>query len=455
MSSSPRALTDAEIGALYEAVGEVAQVTYAPPNIYPMSAPVFAAAPTADRGAPCGGPLGVYVHVPFCNYKCTFCFYATRAVPDHAEMARYVAALERELSWIPPGTPLTQLYVGGGTPTALPPDLLDRVLRAVFVRVVPGASVSTVECSPESVTPGHADVLRRHGIERVSMGVQTNEAKVLSVTHRRHDLAQVADAARLLVASGFYVNTDLIYGLPDQTEAGFSADFEAVASLGVHSVTCYNLRVNEKTSIARRLPASARLDLARVVRWRELARDVADRCGFRVKRWHTFERRAPATAADVVRRFRDDTGWGDQFGAGVSARSRLGGTVYRNRTEYGDYLACVERGASPVQEVRTLDAGERRLRYVTLTLGDGRPLDRGAWEQAFGSRVDDDFGEPIRRLRAAGILEDDGRRLALTPRGQLVHDLATKAFYPEAVLRWMEERQRLVATAPNLKAPAV
>ena len=75
-------LSDPEIEELFAAVGELAQVSYAPPNIYPMSAPVFAAASGAARGTPPAGPLGIYAHVPFCNYKCTFCFYATRAVPD-------------------------------------------------------------------------------------------------------------------------------------------------------------------------------------------------------------------------------------------------------------------------------------------------------------------------------------------------------------------------------------
>jgi oxygen-independent coproporphyrinogen-3 oxidase len=447
-----RRLTDREIEGLFTAVGQLAQVSYAPPNIYPMSAPVFSASPGTERAALPAGPLHVYAHVPFCNYKCTFCFYATRAVPEHDEMSRYVAALERELAWISPGTPLAQLYMGGGTPSALPAELLDRLLEAIFARVVHGTQVSTVECSPESVGEGHVRALRRHGIERVSMGVQTNEGPVLEATNRRHDLRQVQEALGLVVGAGFFVNVDLIYGLPGQTHEGFRADFEAVAALGVHSVTCYNLRVNEHTAIARKIPREARLDLARVVRWRETAREVAEACGFRQTRWHTFQRREPATAADAARRFRDDTSWGNQYGVGVSARSRIDGTIYRNRKQYGDYLAQVERGESPVDEVRELDPGERRLRYLTLTLGDGRPLQRAEYERAFGTRFDLDFARPLAKLVRAGIVDDLGDRVELSAHGRLVYDLAIKAFYPEPVLQWMDERQRLVDTARNLRA---
>ena len=454
MASTAPPLDAAEIHALFDALGEVSQVTYAPPNVYPMSAPRFDPAPMAPRGAPPVGPLGVYAHVPFCNYKCTFCFYATRSVPGVPEMERYLTALERELLAIRPGTPLTQLYVGGGTPTALPAPLLDRLLAAVLARVVPTGQVSTVECSPESVGPEHVRALLRHGIERVSMGVQTNEAHVLASTHRRHDLGQVTAAVELLVGAGFYVNLDLIYGLPGQTEAGFRTDFETAARLGAHSVTCYDLRVNEKTSIARSLPREARLDLIRTVRWRETARAVARSCGFHQTRWHTFQRSEPATAIDASRRFRDETGWGHQFGVGVSARSRFGATIYRNRTEYAEYLERVEGGQSPVEETRALDAAERRLRHVTLTLGDGRPLERDAYAQAFGTRVDDDFAATLERLLGAGAISDDGRRIELTGRGQLVHDLVTRAFYPEPVRRWMDDRQHLVETAPNLRPPS-
>jgi oxygen-independent coproporphyrinogen-3 oxidase len=304
------------------------------------------------------------------------------------------------------------------------------------------------------VGKGHVRALLRHGVERVSMGVQSNEDAVLEATHRRHDLRQVSEALELLVGAGFFVNVDLIYGLPGQSQAGFRADFEALAGRGVHSITCYNLRVNENTSIARKIPREARLDLLRIVRWRELARDIAEDCGFRQTRWHTFQRREPATAADAARRFRDDTGWGEQYGVGVSARSRLDHTIYRNARQYGEYLDSIERGRSPVAEVRRLDAGERRLRHVTLTLGDGRPLERDEYQRAFGTRFEDDFAAPLLRLARAGVVADHGSRLELSPRGRLVYDLAIKAFYPEPVLRWMDDRQQLAETARNLRASA-
>lgn len=443
-----------EIHSLIEVLGEAPQVSYAPPSIYPMSAPVFDPAGEADRSAPPNGPIGIYAHAPFCNYKCTFCFYATRPVPAEAEMARYVDALDRELSWIRPNTELTQLYVGGGTPTVLPPELLDRLLSAIFGRTTTGREVHTVECSPESITEAHVGVMRTHGIERVSMGVQTGSEGIRETINRRHDNRQVLDACDLLVGSGLVVNVDLIYGLPGQTEADFQSDLELVASRGVHSVTCYNLRVNEATPIGRLVTREGRLDAVDLVRWRELTRRVAQDCGFHQTRWHTYQRVDCATAADAARRFRDVTGWGNQFSVGVSARSRLNDTVFRNHKKYDAYLNHVEAGRSPVEETKALDAFERRLRFVTLTLGEGRALERASYEREFGTSFDDDFGAPLTRLTEAGVVRDEGPDVNLTDRGRLVYDLATRAFYPESVLQWMQERQDLVGTTVNLRPRA-
>jgi oxygen-independent coproporphyrinogen-3 oxidase len=419
-----------------------------------MAAPVFDTASEMDRGDPPDGPIGIYAHVPFCNYKCTFCFYATRPVPGLDEMTRYVTALERELSWLPPEADLTQLYIGGGTPTVLPPELLDRLLTSIFARTTPGHEVHTVECSPDSITEAHVDALLRHGVERVSMGVQTGSEGIRRSINRRHDDRQVLDACDLLIASGLMVNVDLIYGLPGQVEADFRSDLELLMSRGIHSVTCYNLRVNEATPIGRLVTAEGRLDAVRLVRWRELTRNVARDQGFRQTRWHTYQRVENATAADAAERFRDVTGWGDQLGVGVSARSRLKDTIFRNHQKYDAYLGRIEAGRSPVEEKKALDAFEQRLRFVTLTLGEGRPLERSSYEAAFGAPFDEDFGPPLERLVRAGAVLDDESRISLTDRGRLVYDLATRAFYPESVLRWMQERQELIGRSVNLRPPA-
>ena len=209
------------------------RAAYSVPHDYPSSAPAYQSAPMPERERPAADQLRLYVHVPFCRYHCTFCYFAVRVGASADVMRRYVRAVIKELEWIEPGTPLSQLFVGGGTPTALPPDLLDELLGAIFARTRPyGKHVHTVETSPETISPEHIAVLKRHGIGRVSMGVQSLDASVLDTVHREQTMSQALAACDLLVGSGLIVNVDLIYGLPRQTEETFWHDISTVAAHG-------------------------------------------------------------------------------------------------------------------------------------------------------------------------------------------------------------------------------
>jgi oxygen-independent coproporphyrinogen-3 oxidase len=180
-------------------------------------------------------------------------------------------------------------------------------------------------------------------------------------------------------------------------------------------------------------------------------RDAARAHGFSAKRWHTFQRAGNGPAAEVVRRFDDVTGHGQQFSVGMSARSRLDHVVFRNHAGFDTYLERVEGGRSPVEETFALSESERKLRFLTLTLGDGRALSRAAYQAEFGCSLESDFPEPLVRLSDAGLVEDVDGAVALTEDGQLLYDLVMRAFYPETVRRWMEERQALVGTARHLR----
>jgi oxygen-independent coproporphyrinogen-3 oxidase len=287
------------------------------------------------------------------------------------------------------------------------------------------------------------------------MGVQSLHDEVLDGIRRRHTREMVETGCRRLLDAGLMVNIDLIYGLPGQTHDGFRRDFKGVADLGAHSITAYNLRVNERTSVARSLTDDERLDLAHLVRWRVTVAATARELGFIPKRWHTFHRRAvDGPVGEVVRRFDDVTGHGNQLGVGMSARSRLDRTVFRNHPHFDTYLERVESGRSPVEEMFALSDHERKLRFLTLTLGDGKALHVDAYRQEFGCSLESDFAEPLARLAEAGLIEAQDGSIALTEAGQLLYDLVTRAFYPDTVRRWMEERQSLAQVAPNLRRRA-
>jgi oxygen-independent coproporphyrinogen-3 oxidase len=421
-------------------------VAYSVPHVYPSAAPAYVPAPKEERPPVAGRQLRLYVHVPFCRYHCTFCYFAVRIGASTETMARYVEALRRELEHAPPGLPLAQLFVGGGTPTALPPELLDALLEAVFERnpPVPG-NVHTVETSPETISPEHVEVLRRRGVGRVSMGIQSLDGEVLGTVHRRQTGAGALAACELLVDAGLILNVDLIYGLPGQTEESFLRDLDAIAARGVPSFTAYSLRVNERTPVTRVLDGGEPFDLAGLMRWRAFVQRSAEERGYTQTRWHTFKRLDSIAAGHERLPCFDDDMSGYQLGIGMSARSHLGFTVYRNHEQLPVYLERIEHGESPVEQVFRLDDADRRTQAIARSLGDGRPLARAYYERTFGRPIDVDFGEVLERLRAGGLIDDDGATLALSELGRLVYDLVTLAFYPPRAQEWLTGRSRRAA----------
>jgi oxygen-independent coproporphyrinogen-3 oxidase len=424
------------------AIGPTPRVAYAAAHAYPASAPMYVESPRAERDSPASDMLRLYVHVPFCNYRCSFCFFAVRVGAQHQEMRRYVQALARELEWARSGTPLLQLFVGGGTPTALPAELMEEMLASIFERLPShGGNVHVLEASPESITEAHVQVARRQGIGRVSMGTQSLEDDVLDEVHRRHSARQTLAACDLVVGSGLILNIDLMYGLPGQSHESFRRDFTTLAERGVQSITAYDLRTNEQTPVARRVADGERLELEQLVRWRQFIKQTATELGFVQTRWHTFKRLDTIAARHERAPHHDPSGRGFQLGIGMSARSHLGATVYRNHDRMPTYLERVEVGHSPVEHVIRLREDDRRTQYVTSTLGDGKPLSAAEYERVFGNALEVDFGDPLDRLVMGGLIDDDSGVYCLSESGRLVYDRVTFNFYPPRVLHWLNGRR--------------
>jgi oxygen-independent coproporphyrinogen-3 oxidase len=250
------------------------------------------------------------------------------------------------------------------------------------------------------------------------------------------------------------VNVDLIYGLPGQNEDHFRRDLELVSASGAHSITAYNLRVNERTPVAQKLGEDERLGPQRLVRWRAFVRHAAAELGYRQTRGHTFVR---STGTDPgsqrAATFKDLTSHGQQFSVGLSSRSRLNGTIYRNHADLAEYLHRIDTGHSPVHEIFPLDASGSRLRYIALSLGEGAPLDRADYLRTFGTSFDEDFAEPLRITREAGLIAEGPTpsTYALTSEGKLVYDKVLLAFYPDEVKQWLKDREQSAVARGRLQ----
>ena len=192
---------------------------------------------------------GLYIHIPFCKKRCLYCdFFSTTLLERRKE---YVEALIREIQARKHETdePIRTIYLGGGTPSTLDIRDIQRLLAAIDT---PEAEEITMELNPGDATPEYLQALKKAGINRLSMGVQSFQNELLHLIGRRHNAAQAIEAVRRAQEAGFdNLSIDLMYALPTQTMAQWRADIEIALRLGIQHISCYGLMYEEGTAMTR------------------------------------------------------------------------------------------------------------------------------------------------------------------------------------------------------------
>ena len=340
-------------------------------------------------------PFGVYVHVPFCASRCDYCAFATWTDRHHLA-GRYAEAVvaEARAARLPPAT---SCFVGGGTPSQLPADLLAGILAAV--PLAPGAEV-TVECNPDDATEALLAAWRAAGVTRVSLGVQSLDPVVLAGLGRRHDPAAVARAVSLVRGAGFPTwNLDLITGGAGEDEASWQRTLDGALALDPLHVSAYCLTVEPGTPLAadptRHPDEDQQAD--RYLR----ADDVLHRHGLA---W--YEISSWARPGHECRHNRLTWQQGDYRGLGCAAHSHEAGRRWWSVRTPERYCDLVEAGADPVAGEEVLDDQARAQEALELALRTREGVPASALDPA----------DPA----LDGLIRGDGDRLVLTPRGRLL-----------------------------------
>lgn len=388
-------------------------------------APVDGSLPEAALAGVADRAFGVYVHVPFCTVRCGYCDFNTYTVADlgataerpgasratYAEAAVAEVRLARQVLGDP--APVRTVFLGGGTPTLLPPADLARVLAAIDdeLGLAPDAEVTT-EANPDSVTLADLEALREAGFTRVSFGMQSAVPRVLEVLDRTHDPARVPDVVAWARAAGFdQVSLDLIYGTPGESLADWEASLDAALACAPDHVSAYSLIVEDGTALARR------------VRRGELAMpdedDLADKYAVADARlteaglgWYEVSNWA-RPGAECRHNLLYWTG-ADWWGVGPGAHSHVGGVRWWNVRHPAAYADRIAAGASPAHAREVLDEETRRVERVLLELRlrSGLPLDA----------LDADGRAAVPEQVERGLVLVEGERLVLTDQGRLLAD---------------------------------
>jgi len=386
---------------------------------------------TATSSGSGDGPVpapahGLYLHVPFCARRCDYCdFFVVieRAGEGYFEALRSDLALAAG-EMAPDGSCVDTIYIGGGTPSLLPPERIGWLLDvcAGLFHVEPGAEI-TLEANPETVTASRAAAWVTAGVNRLSLGVQSFDDAVLAPRGRSYTGDEAEAAAHRARDAGLaHLGMDLIAGLPGEHREGFLEGVERVARLAPEHVSIYLLETGESgkhTSLSRAVEAGrVRLhddeDLAGMY---EGAVSILEGAGLSRYEIANFSREGGQSRHNL-KYWRSDP-WA---GAGPSAHSYLGGRRRARPADMMRWRRWVEGGGPPeeIEDYTLPSPGQRAREALVLALRLSEGVDLSAFTARWGYDPAERLAGPIAELSEAGLLTAREGRLALTERGVLL-----------------------------------
>jgi oxygen-independent coproporphyrinogen-3 oxidase len=383
----------------------------------------------------------LYIHIPFCHRRCSYCDFNTYANMED-RMEAYVQALCRELSMLAadtaPGQPTSEeaaalrptIFIGGGTPTMLSLDQFARVLQAADALVSLADAEVTSEANPGTVLDRtYLHGLRRLGVNRLSMGVQSLHDPTLRVLGRIHTAAEARRSYHDARSAGFdSINLDFIFGLPGQEQAQWAATLREVVAWGVDHFSLYSLILEEDTPLALQVvngQVAVPDDDATAAMYEE-AIEQFGRAGYvhyEISNWARPYPQAAAPAAAPARVCEHNLAYwlnSDYYAAGAGAHGHIYPQRYANLRGIDRYIAALDRNERPIAESTILN--QHDLAAETMMMG--LRLTNGVSEQHFAARCGRPlkavYGTTIDRLTEQGLLETTVGRVRLTQRGRML-----------------------------------
>ncbi len=410
----------------------------------------MSARPGPSRAARAEARAGLYVHVPFCATRCSYCDFSSGRL-SAAAVERYLAGVEREVTLRAPaaaGLAFSSVFFGGGTPSALSPRHFGRLWRALSASftIAPGAEI-TLEANPESVRPALLSAWAEAGVNRLSMGAQSFVPGELERLGRIHDTARPAAAVEAARAHGFSrLSLDLMFGFPDHTEPAWRHTLECALEIGTEHLSAYCFIPEAGTPLGNaalagtaELPApEAQADLY------ALLTDRLAEAGLGCYETSNFCRPGAEARHNLVYWLRRP-----YVGIGPSAHGLQNGVRYGNHYALERWAADLERGHPPESETEPESTDSAASECVMLALRLSTGLRFADYPRPLARAIARRYSEAFDHAVATGRLTARRGALAIHPAHRFVAD---------DVIAWIEARagRRTVDSTPrpslNLRA---
>lgn len=371
-------------------------------------------------------PIGIYIHIPFCVKKCKYCDFLSWAAGEE-EQDRYTEALVQEISMAElvhrqgiggdeNGADLTvdSLFIGGGTPSLLSLENMERILGAVSdrFRIDPSAEI-TIECNPGTAVVSKFSAYRELGINRLSIGVQSAVEEELRQLGRVHSFREAKDSFLLARKAGFTnINVDLMSAIPGQTVESYRRTLQEILSLEPEHISAYSLILEEGTFLYEQYRGISPVDEETDREMYSLTKELLARYGYERYEISNYAKKGYSCRHNLKY-------WsgGDYIGFGIGASSKIGGVRYKNKTVMKQYEERIRNRKGVADEEEVLDKAAQMSEFFILGLRKTAGISLKEFAEHFQEDADTVYGKQIRKFLQSGLLLREGERLYLSDRG--------------------------------------
>ncbi|MCR1962127.1 radical SAM family heme chaperone HemW [Clostridium perfringens] len=361
--------------------------------------------------------ISLYIHIPFCAQKCLYCDFPSFARKDHLRKA-YIEALNKEIISLREkhnNLEINTIFIGGGTPSVLEADELECLLKEVAKLNMAKDIEYSMECNPGNLTEEKLEVMKKYGVNRISMGLQAKQDNLLKGLGRIHNYKTFKENFLLAKKVGFNnINVDLMFGLPNQRLNEWEETLREIISLDPAHISAYSLIIEEGTAFYN-LYENDKLKLPTEEEERKmyhLAKKILEENGFNQYEISNYAKEGKECRHNLAYWNMDN--W---IGVGSAAASYINGKRIKNISSVEEYINSINEKGEAVEEIINNSKNDNMEEFMFMGLRKINGIDENEFKKRFSMNINDVYGEILNKYIDEGLLIRESGRIFLSEKG--------------------------------------
>ena len=361
--------------------------------------------------------ISLYIHIPFCAQKCLYCDFPSFARKDHLRKA-YIEALNKEIINLREkhnNLEINTIFIGGGTPSVLESNELECLLKEIAKLNMAKDIEYSMECNPGNLTEEKLEVMKKYGVNRISMGLQAKQDNLLKGLGRIHNYKTFKENFLLAKKVGFNnINVDLMFGLPNQRLNEWEETLREIISLEPAHISAYSLIIEEGTAFYN-LYENDKLKLPTEEEERKmyhLAKKILEENGFNQYEISNYAKEGKECRHNLAYWNMDN--W---IGVGSAAASYINGKRIKNISSVEEYINSINEKGEAVEEIINNSKNDNMEEFMFMGLRKINGIDENEFKKRFSMNINDVYGEILNKYIGEGLLIRESGRIFLSEKG--------------------------------------